>query len=69
MCSLVLGMVLSVSLVDNIIWLPCVHDVVLLLSYILTIVKVKQSHYRPEVPRGFREVKVARLRDSGLGGW
>jgi len=30
MSSLVLGMVLPVSLVDDIIWLPCVHDVVLL---------------------------------------
>jgi len=26
--------------------------------------KVKQSHYRPEVPRGF-QVKVPRLRDIG----
>ena len=31
--------------------------------------KVKQSHYRPEVPRGFQEVKVPRLRDSGPGWW
>ena len=23
-----------------------------------------QSHYRPEVPRGFQEVKVPRLRDN-----
>ena len=29
--------------------------------------KVSQSHYRPEVPRGFREVKVPRLRDNGTG--
>jgi len=27
-------------------------------------VKVNQSHYRPEVPRGFQEVKVPRLRDN-----
>ena len=27
--------------------------------------KVNQSHYRPEVPRGFQEVKVPRLCDSG----
>ena len=27
--------------------------------------KVNQSYYRPEVPRGFQEVKVPRLRDSG----
>ena len=26
-----------------------------------------QSHYRPEMPRGFQEVKVPRLRDSGTG--
>jgi len=28
-------------------------------------VKVNQSLYRPEVPRGFQEVKVHRLRDNG----
>jgi len=27
--------------------------------------KVNQSHYRLEVPRGFQEVKIPRLRDSG----
>ena len=27
--------------------------------------KVTQSHYRPEMPRGFQEVKVPRLRDNG----
>jgi len=31
--------------------------------------KLKQSHYRPEVPRGFQEVKVPRLRDNGPGWW
>jgi len=31
--------------------------------------KVNQSHYRPEVPRGFLEVKVPRLRDNGPGWW
>ena len=30
-------------------------------------VKVNESHYRPEVPRGFQEVKVPRLRDNGPG--
>jgi len=30
---------------------------------------VNQSHYRPEVPRGFQEVKVPRLRDKGTGWW
>jgi len=24
----------------------------------------KQNHYKPEVPRGFQEVKVPRLRDN-----
>ena len=28
-----------------------------------------QCHYRPEVPRGFQEVKVPRLRDNGPGWW
>ena len=28
---------------------------------------VNQSHYRPEVPRAFQEVKVLRLRDNGTG--
>jgi len=27
--------------------------------------EVNQSHYRPEVPRGFQEVKVPRLHDNG----
>ena len=30
---------------------------------------MNQSHYRPEVPRGFQEVKVPRLRDNGPGWW
>ena len=28
-----------------------------------------QSHYRPEVPRVFQEVKVPRLRDNGPEWW
>ena len=31
--------------------------------------KVQQSHYRPEVPRGFQEVKVPILHDNGTGWW
>ena len=31
--------------------------------------KVNQSHYRPEVPRGFQEVKVPRSRYNGPGWW
>ena len=33
------------------------------------IVKVNQSHYRPEVPRGFQEVQVPILRENGPGWW
>ena len=40
------------------------NNVLLLPSYK---VKVKQSRYRPEVPRGFQEVKVPRLHDNGTG--
>ena len=31
--------------------------------------KVNQPHYRPEVPRGFQEVKVRILRDNGPEWW
>jgi len=31
--------------------------------------KLNQSHYRPEVPRGFQEVKFPRLRDNGPEWW
>jgi len=31
--------------------------------------KVNRSHYRLEVPTGFQEVKVPRLRDNGPGWW
>ena len=31
--------------------------------------KVNQSHYRPELPRGFQEVKILRLHDNGPGWW
>jgi len=36
-------------------------------SDVSRIKKVKQSHYRPDVPRGFQEVKVPRLCDNGPG--
>ena len=32
-------------------------------------VKKTQSHYRPELPRGFQEVKVPRLCNNGPGWW
>jgi len=35
----------------------------------ISVYHVKQSHYRPEVSRGFQEVKVPRLRDNGPGWW
>jgi hypothetical protein len=38
-------------------------------AYSLYIKKVNQSHYRPEVPRGFQEVKVPTLRDNGPEWW
>ena len=31
--------------------------------------KANQSHYRPEVPRGFQEIKVPRFHDNGTGWW
>jgi len=31
--------------------------------------KVNQSHYRPDVPTGFQEVTVPRLRDNGPEWW
>ena len=37
--------------------------------YTFCIVKVKESHYKTEVPRGFQEVKVPRLRDNSTGWW
>jgi len=33
------------------------------------LLKVNQSHYRPEVPKGFQEVKAPRFRDNGPGWW
>jgi len=39
------------------------------LCLILYCVKVNQSRYRPEVARGFQEVKVPKLRDNGPGCW
>jgi len=36
-------------------------------SLVAVKVKVNQSHYRPEVPRGFQVVKVPRLRDDDPG--
>ena len=36
---------------------------------ILKFVKVNQSHYRPEVSRGFQEIKFPSLLDNGPGWW
>jgi len=43
---------------------PNISLYVLLLSTV-----IYQSHYRPEVPGSFQEVKVPRLRDNGPGWW
>jgi len=32
-------------------------------------VMVKEFHYRPEMTRGFQEVKLPRLRDNGREWW
>jgi len=37
--------------------------------YRMKLIKVKQSHYRPDLPRGFQEVKVPRLCSNGTGWW
>jgi len=36
---------------------------------LLAKVEVNLSHYRPDVPRGFQEVKVFRFHDNGTGWW
>jgi len=49
----------------QVVFLPTVQ-----IYYLLTSVcKVYQTHYRPEVPGGFQEVTVPRLRDDGPGWW
>ena len=35
--------------------------------YIYIYISLNQSHYRPEVPRGFQEVNIPRLRDNDPG--
>jgi len=44
------------------------HDSTVL-CYTSVNVQVKKSHYRPEVSRGFQEVKVPRLCDNGPEWW
>ena len=43
------------------------------ISFSLNLVKKKKiinkSHYRPEMPRGFQEIKFPRLRDNGPRWW
>ena len=39
------------------------------LSVIFRDKKVNQSHYRPEWPTGFQEVKAPRFHDNGTGRW
>ena len=65
-------------------WLRLLNEVIPnLVSYVLLLIilpfleftdvckgeKVNQSHYRPEVPIGFQEVKVPKLRDIGPEWW
>ena len=50
----------------------CVRVCVCIYIYIhiyIHIYKVNKSHYRPEVPRSLKEVKVPRLRNNGPGWW
>ena len=44
------------------------EDVAAIVFTLLIKKKANQSHYRPEVPRGFQEVKVPRYGKSGTGG-
>jgi len=57
---------------------PCTIIVVLSGLYFIVLKTIQnitvddenhQSHYRPEVPRGFQEVKVPRLHDNGPEWW
>ena len=47
----------------------CVCVCVCVCVYIYIYIEVNQSHYRHEVPRGFKEVKVPRLRDNDPEWW
>jgi len=47
----------------DILWLHILQGRSITFSY------KNHSHYTPEVPRGFQEVKVPRLRDNGPGWW
>jgi len=38
-------------------------------AYAATPLVVNQSHYRPDVLRGFQEVKFTRLRENGPEWW
>ena len=44
------------------------HQVTTQLQLVIIII-INQSHYRPEEPRGFQELKVPRLRDNDTGWW
>ena len=39
------------------------------IMYLQVVKKVNKSHYRPEVPREFQEVKIPSLRDNGPEWW
>jgi hypothetical protein len=38
-------------------------------NYVIVKVNAKQSHYKPDRPRGFQEVKVPRFLDNDTGLW
>ena len=42
---------------------------IIIITIIIIIIKVKQPHYMPKVPRGFQEVQVPRFHDNGTGWW
>ena len=41
----------------------------MMMMMMIIIIIIKQSRYRPGVPRGFQEVKVPRFHDNGTGWW
>jgi len=55
-------------LVKRFVLFACLRKECVNIMFRIVIVKHK-SHYRPEVPRGFQEVKVPRLRGNGPGWW
>ena len=40
-----------------------------MIGWVCSSIEVKQSRYRPEMPRGFQEVKFPIFHDKGTGWW